>query len=81
MCDPLEIFERWLVKKPRLWRYYMALNPCKETYADGREKPESLAFKLFTYVFYLKCSCCSAIRGLVIGFILGLAAGVIWCQI
>jgi hypothetical protein len=71
----MEKFEQWLAKKPVLWRWYCALNFCKETYADGRVKVDGFWFRLFSRVFYLKCSCCSALRGLVVGF--GLAT-LVW---
>jgi hypothetical protein len=76
MIDPMERFEGWLIKWPRLWRAYVWLNFCKGQYADGTPKTESIFFKLFHKVFYLDCSCCAAIRGLLIGCIIGYLFGI-----
>jgi hypothetical protein len=73
--DPMEKLEAWIERYPRLWRAYVYLNFCKNAYADGLPKPDSRLFKLFYKIFYLDCSCCSAIRGLVFGTLFGLALG------
>jgi hypothetical protein len=78
MNDPMEIFEAWLAKSPTLFRIYVALNFCKAEYADGTPKKEGVLFKLFSKLFYLQCSCCSALRGLLFGFILGFLACFLW---
>lgn len=72
MRDPLEIFEAWLEKRyPRIYARYLDYNFCKGYTIDGSEKPMSSAYRLFYKIFYLDCACCSALRGLIIGFILG----------
>jgi hypothetical protein len=71
----MEALEAALSRRPRLWRIYLALNPCKEAYADGTFKTDGPAFKAFAAVFYLKCPCCAALRGLIAGLLLGLALG------
>jgi hypothetical protein len=73
----MERFEAWLIKHPRLWSLYVRWNFCKPEYADGTLKEDTLFFKVFRKVFYLECSCCSALRGLLVGFILG----VLICQL
>ena len=77
MRDPIEIFEDALMRRPRLWRAWVWLNPCKEAYADGAPKVDGPLFKAFAAVFYLKCSCCAAIRGLAIGLAAGFLLGVL----
>jgi hypothetical protein len=66
----MELLEEWVKKRPRLWRAYVYVNFCKSEYADGTLKDATLLFRLFSRVFYLECSCCSAIRGLLIGALL-----------
>jgi hypothetical protein len=74
----MEIFESLLRRAPRLWALYLRLNPCKAELADGSPKPPGRLYDAFYRVFYLDCSCCSALRGLLAGFLLGLAAGAAW---
>jgi len=76
MRDPIEIFEDILSNHfPKLYKSYMKYNFCKGEYADGTTKPDSKIFNLFSKIFYLECSCCAAIRGLVVGGILGCIIG------
>ena len=75
MRDPMEAFEDWLAKKPRLWPLYVRLNFCKAKLADGADKPESGAFNLLARIFYLECACCAALRGFLIGGLIGALIG------
>ena len=75
----MEVLEAVLARFPRLWARYLKWNFCKAELADGAAKPESRAFWLFRKIFYLECSCCAAVRGIVAGFALGFAAGVLTC--
>ena len=79
MRDPMEILEDRLSRHRLLWSLYLAFNFCKPEYADGTAKVDGPLFRLFKRVFYLECSCCAAVRGLLAGFLLGLAAGVLIC--
>jgi hypothetical protein len=73
MRDPMEAFEDWLRRRPRLWRLYVRLNFCKAELADGTPKPPSRVYDLFYRAFYLNCPCCAALRGMLCGLALGLA--------
>ena len=75
----MEILEAVLVRFPKVWAKYLKWNFCKAELADGSAKPESRAFRLFRTIFYLECSCCAAVRGLLAGFALGFALGVLSC--
>lgn len=74
MRDPMDMFEDVLKRFPKLWAGYVRLNFCKPELADGTPKPESRVFNAFYRVFYMKCPCCSALRGLLAGFVLGWVA-------
>jgi hypothetical protein len=67
----MDWLENRLQRFPRLWRLYMALNFCKNQYADGTLKTDGPVFRLFARVFYLNCSCCAALRGILAGLIIG----------
>jgi hypothetical protein len=67
----MELIESRLEKHPGLWRVYLALNLCKSRYADGTVKEDGRLFRLFDRVFYLNCSCCAAVRGILAGLIAG----------
>jgi hypothetical protein len=71
MRDPMEIFEDWLKKHPRAYAKYIAKNFCKGEFADGQPKPASRLFDIYYRVFYLQCPCCAALRGLLLGLVLG----------
>ena len=75
----MEILEAVLVRFPKVWAKYLKWNFCKAELADGSAKPESWAFWLFKKIFYLECSCCSAVRGILAGLALGYALGVLTC--
>jgi hypothetical protein len=72
--DPMDRLEGWLSKSPRLWAVYVRLNFCKAQYADGTPKKDGIMFRIFSKVFYLDCSCCAALRGLLAGFAMGVFA-------
>jgi hypothetical protein len=76
--DPIEVLEAALARRPALWRIWCAVNFCKAEFADGTAKEDGPAFRLFRRIFHLECSCCSALRGilagLLVGFVLGAAA-------
>jgi hypothetical protein len=72
MRDPMEILESVLSRFPRPWRAYLRWNFCKALDADGAPKPASRLYDLYAAVFYLRCPCCAALRGLALGFLLGL---------
>ena len=75
----MEVLEEFLARHPRLWRVYVAWNFCKPALADGREKNPSRGYDWFYRIFYLNCSCCAALRGLLVGGFLGLACGwLVW---
>ena len=78
MTDPMETFELFLERFPRLRAFYYKWNFCKGSYADGTPKPHTLFSRAFQKIFYLECSCCSAIRGLIAGFVLGVLAHMFW---
>jgi hypothetical protein len=71
--------EAVLRRFPRLWAFYVKWNFCKGQLADGTAKPDSRLFRAFAWAFHLECSCCSALRGLIFGALLG--AGVtLWLK-
>lgn len=78
MRDPMEVFEDVLKRFPRLYKIYLKYNFCKSEYADGTEKPDTKMYVLFYKIFYLDCSCCAAVRGLLIGSIIGFILGSIF---
>lgn len=71
MNDPMEQFEAWLEGKPRLWAWYLKYNFCKGFYADGTEKPDSRIYNLLNKIFYFECPCCSCLRSILFGLIVG----------
>lgn len=73
----MEWLEDKLAGRPGLWKVYCGLNFCKETRADGSVKADGVLFKIFSRVFYLKCACCSAVRGIIFGLLLG---AVLWLR-
>ena len=77
MRDPMEAFESWLERRPRLWALWLRHNFCKGVLADGSPKPESRLFAAFSRAFHLECPCCAALRGIIAGLALGLAIGLI----
>jgi hypothetical protein len=77
--DPIEALEAVIARHPTLWRLYVALNFCKEAYADGTPKVDGPLFNVFKRVFYLECACCAALRGILVGLLAGAAAGVLLC--
>jgi hypothetical protein len=73
MRDPMEAMEALVERRyPRLWARYIALNFCKGELADGTVKPPSRPYDAFHALFYLKCPCCAALRGILFGLALGL---------
>jgi hypothetical protein len=73
----MTLLESILMRFPRLWAAYVRWNFCKGQYADGTPKPESALFRAFARAFHLECSCCSALRGILFGLLVG--AGVTFC--
>ena len=72
MRDPMEIFEGWLKKKPRLWAFYRRWNPCHGELPDGTTKPDSWFVDKFLHrLFYWDCACCASFRGVLAGLFLG----------
>lgn len=67
------VLESVLARFPRVWAAYLKWNFCKGELADGSEKPEGPFFRAFAKIFYLECSCCAAVRGILAGLVLGLA--------
>jgi hypothetical protein len=78
MTDPMDIFESILKKFPSLWAFYLKWNFCKGELADGTTKPDTLLFRIFKAVFYLDCSCCAALRGIIFGVALTLVVQFLW---
>ena len=74
----MDMLESVLQKLPRLWAFYLKWNFCKAHLADGSRKPDTIFSRIFERVFYLECSCCSALRGIVFGFVLGVLAHKLW---
>jgi hypothetical protein len=78
MRDPMEIMEDRLRRfSLRLWSLYLRFNFCKDSFADGSPKPPSRLFDAYYAVFYLKCPCCAAARGMLAGLLLGFGLGYI----
>lgn len=79
----------WM-KRCKRFRYFIwdHLDICKPTTHTGQDKPASLFFDLYCYIFYpvpwqaKPCWCCAGRRGLLIGLVvgifLGVAAGYFW---
>ncbi|MDR1079454.1 MAG: hypothetical protein LBQ79_00445 [Deltaproteobacteria bacterium] len=78
MRDPMEAMEDGLSRFPRPWAVYVRLNFCKGELADGTPKPPNRFYDLFYHLFYLKCPCCAALRGMLAGLVLGLGVSWLW---
>lgn len=64
------------------------INWCHPTNCDGTEKPETLFYKIYCYLFWpipwmepQPCWCCASVRGIIYGLVLGFYVGYIWAVI
>lgn len=61
------------------WFFLEKLNFCHPKDRNGNDKPETLFYKAYCFLFWpipwqeTPCWCCASFRGLVTGFILGVA--------
>jgi hypothetical protein len=78
MSDIMEVFESCLQKWPSVYAWYVRLNPCKGTLVDGTPKAPSRVFNVIYKIFYMDCGCCAALRGFLMGFLLGCVLTWMW---